>query len=71
MSIIYLFKESMEAYAADVYTTVVANLMADESRRFIAVEQEFFRLWWTTVANDTQKVMVVMDISPGTKSQEG
>ncbi|XP_022080688.1 epididymis-specific alpha-mannosidase-like isoform X2 [Acanthaster planci] len=48
-------KESMEAYAADVYTTVVANLVKDSKRRFIAVEQEFFRLWWTTVASDTQK----------------
>ena len=48
----------MVAYAANVYTTVIENLVKDSTRRFIAVEQEFFRLWWTKVANDTQKVWV-------------
>ncbi|XP_038045982.1 epididymis-specific alpha-mannosidase-like isoform X2 [Patiria miniata] len=52
---IYTVQESVEAYAMDVYTTVVANLAKDRNRRFIAVEQEFFRLWWTTVASDMQK----------------
>jgi epididymis-specific alpha-mannosidase len=48
----------MRAYAANVYTTVVAELVRGGQRRFIAVEQEFFRLWWDGVASEQQKQQV-------------
>lgn len=48
----------MHAYAANVYTTVTEQLSTAVERRFIAVEQEFFRLWWDTVATDTLKRQV-------------
>lgn len=48
----------MHAYAANVYTTVIEELMKGKQRKFIAVEQEFFRLWWDVVATDTQKQQV-------------
>lgn len=48
----------MHAYAANVYTTVTEQLSTTVERRFIAVEQEFFRLWWDTVATDTLKRQV-------------
>ncbi|NXO90998.1 MA2B2 mannosidase, partial [Certhia brachydactyla] len=51
-------QESMHAYAANVYTTVIEELMKGKQRKFIAVEQEFFRLWWDMVATDTQKQQV-------------
>ncbi|KFP79960.1 Epididymis-specific alpha-mannosidase, partial [Acanthisitta chloris] len=51
-------QESMHAYAANVYTSVVEELMKEKQRKFIAVEQEFFRLWWDTVATDTHKQQV-------------
>ena len=31
-----------------------------EKRRFIAVEQEYFRLWWDGVASDGQKSQVML-----------
>lgn len=52
------FQESMHAYAANVYTTVTQELWKAPDRRFIAVEQEFFRLWWDTVATDALKKQV-------------
>ncbi|XP_069832515.1 epididymis-specific alpha-mannosidase [Dendropsophus ebraccatus] len=55
---VYTVQESMHAYAANVYTTVVEELMKAEHRRFIVVEQEFFRLWWDTVAGELQKQQV-------------
>ncbi|XP_066173322.1 epididymis-specific alpha-mannosidase isoform X2 [Sylvia atricapilla] len=55
---VYTVQESMHAYAANVYTTVVEELMKGKQRKFIAVEQEFFRLWWDMVATDTQKQQV-------------
>ncbi|XP_034364940.1 epididymis-specific alpha-mannosidase isoform X1 [Arvicanthis niloticus] len=55
---VYTVQESMRAYAANVYTTVVAELVREEQRRFIAVEQEFFRLWWDGVASEQQKQQV-------------
>ncbi|NWZ42383.1 MA2B2 mannosidase, partial [Brachypodius atriceps] len=55
---VYTVQESMHAYAANVYTTVIEELMKGKQRKFIAVEQEFFRLWWDTVATDTQKQQV-------------
>ncbi|MBN3277123.1 MA2B2 mannosidase, partial [Polyodon spathula] len=48
----------MQAYAANVYTTVTEELLKGRQRKFIAVEQEFFRLWWDSVATDTQKLQV-------------
>jgi len=48
----------MHAYAANVYTSVVEELMKGKQRKFIAVEQEFFRLWWDAVATDTHKQQV-------------
>ncbi|XP_003496665.1 epididymis-specific alpha-mannosidase [Cricetulus griseus] len=55
---VYTVQESMRAYAANVYTTVVAELTRGQQRRFIAVEQEFFRLWWDGVASEQQKYQV-------------
>ncbi|OPJ70896.1 epididymis-specific alpha-mannosidase [Patagioenas fasciata monilis] len=52
---IYTVQESMHAYAANVYSTVVEELMNGKQRKFIAVEQEFFRLWWDGVATDKHK----------------
>ncbi|NWI41818.1 MA2B2 mannosidase, partial [Picathartes gymnocephalus] len=54
----FFFQESMHAYAANVYTTVIEELMKGKQRKFIAVEQEFFRLWWDVVATDAQKQQV-------------
>lgn len=48
----------MHAYAANVYSSVTEELSKVKERRFIAVEQEFFRLWWDTVASVTQKKQV-------------
>ncbi|XP_051894984.1 epididymis-specific alpha-mannosidase isoform X2 [Pristis pectinata] len=55
---VYTVEESMHAYAANVYTTVVEELVKRKQRKFIAVEQEFFRLWWDKVATDAQKKQV-------------
>nr|XP_035150014.2 epididymis-specific alpha-mannosidase isoform X1 [Callithrix jacchus]XP_035150015.2 epididymis-specific alpha-mannosidase isoform X1 [Callithrix jacchus] len=55
---VYTVQESMQAYAANVYTSVVEELTRGQQRRFIAVEQEFFRLWWDGVASDQQKHQV-------------
>lgn len=48
----------MHAYAANVYSSVTEELSKVKERRFISVEQEFFRLWWDSVASDTQKKQV-------------
>lgn len=53
-----ILQESMHAYAANVYTSVVEELMKEKQRKFIAVEQEFFRLWWDAVATDKHKQQV-------------
>ncbi|XP_064305166.1 epididymis-specific alpha-mannosidase isoform X4 [Phalacrocorax carbo] len=52
---VYTVQESMHAYAANVYSSVVEELMKGKQRKFIAVEQEFFRLWWDAVATDKYK----------------
>lgn len=54
----------MHAYAANVYTTVTEELSKGVERRFIAVEQEFFRLWWDTTATDTLKRQVRVLVFP-------
>uniref|UniRef100_A0A3B1J3W4 Alpha-mannosidase n=1 Tax=Astyanax mexicanus TaxID=7994 RepID=A0A3B1J3W4_ASTMX len=55
---VYTVQESMHAYASNVYTTVVEELSRVKGRRFIAVEQEFFRLWWDTAASQWHKKQV-------------
>ncbi|NXU56557.1 MA2B2 mannosidase, partial [Turnix velox] len=52
---IFVLQESMHAYAANVYSSVVEELTKGKQRKFIAVEQEFFRLWWEAVATDKHK----------------
>ncbi|XP_064367528.1 epididymis-specific alpha-mannosidase isoform X2 [Dromaius novaehollandiae] len=71
---VYTVQESMHAYAANVYTSVVEELIKGKQRKFIAVEQEFFRLWWNAVATDKhkqQKLQFVWQGSPSlSESQE-
>ncbi|XP_006629735.3 epididymis-specific alpha-mannosidase [Lepisosteus oculatus] len=52
---VYTIQESMHAYAANVYTSVTEELTKERHRKFIAVEQEFFRLWWDSVATEQHK----------------
>ncbi|KAB0343916.1 hypothetical protein FD754_020842 [Muntiacus muntjak] len=49
---LHTVQESMQAYVTNVYNTVVEELTLEKKRRFIAVEQEYFRLWWDGVASD-------------------
>uniref|UniRef100_A0A3B3C4Z9 Mannosidase, alpha, class 2B, member 2 n=1 Tax=Oryzias melastigma TaxID=30732 RepID=A0A3B3C4Z9_ORYME len=62
---VYTIQESMHAYAANVYSSVTEELSKVKERRFIAVEQEFFRLWWDTVASDLQKKQVQQLVNDG------
>ncbi|XP_037685271.1 epididymis-specific alpha-mannosidase isoform X2 [Choloepus didactylus] len=62
---VYTVQESMRAYAANVYSSVVAELARGRQRRFIAVEQEFFRLWWGDVASEQQKRQVRQLLAKG------
>lgn len=62
-------QESLQAYASNVYTSVVQELMLQEHRCFIAVEQEYFRLWWDGIASDRQKHQVLL--SAGASGREG
>ncbi|XP_073504207.1 epididymis-specific alpha-mannosidase [Phyllobates terribilis] len=62
---VYTVQESMHAYAANVYTTVVDELMKAKYRKFIVVEQEFFRLWWDMVAGEVQKQQVHQLVQEG------
>ncbi|KAM6949540.1 epididymis-specific alpha-mannosidase [Aplochiton taeniatus] len=55
---VYTIQESMHAYAANVYSSVTEELSKVKHRKFIAVEQEFFRLWWDSVATDNHKKQV-------------
>ncbi|XP_052003302.1 epididymis-specific alpha-mannosidase [Xyrauchen texanus] len=55
---VYTVRESMHAYASNMYSSVVEELSRVKSRKFIAVEQEFFRLWWANVASDWHKKQV-------------
>ncbi|XP_056431544.1 epididymis-specific alpha-mannosidase [Gadus chalcogrammus] len=61
---VYTVQESMHAYAANVYSSVTEELSRDGRRRFIAVEQEFFRLWWET-ATDTHQRQVRQLVKEG------
>uniref|UniRef100_A0A8C5B743 Alpha-mannosidase n=1 Tax=Gadus morhua TaxID=8049 RepID=A0A8C5B743_GADMO len=62
---VYTVQESMHAYAANVYSSVTEELSRDARRRFIAVEQEFFRLWWETAATDTHQRQVRQLVKEG------
>ncbi|XP_041842380.1 epididymis-specific alpha-mannosidase [Melanotaenia boesemani] len=62
---VYTIQESMHAYAANVYTSVTEELSKVKDRRFIAVEQEFFRLWWDNVASDSHKKQVRQLVKEG------
>ncbi|XP_022060114.1 epididymis-specific alpha-mannosidase [Acanthochromis polyacanthus] len=62
---VYTIQESMHAYASNVYTSVTEELSKAKDRRFIAVEQEFFRLWWDTVASDSHKKQVRQLVKEG------
>ena len=53
-------QESMQAYVTNVYNSVVEELTLEKKRRFIIVEQEYFRLWWDGVASDKQKGQVTL-----------
>ncbi|XP_010886297.2 epididymis-specific alpha-mannosidase [Esox lucius] len=55
---VYTIQESMHAYAGNVYTSVTEELTRNKQRKFIAVEQEFFRLWWDSVATDKHRQQV-------------
>uniref|UniRef100_A0A7N8X3H4 Alpha-mannosidase n=1 Tax=Mastacembelus armatus TaxID=205130 RepID=A0A7N8X3H4_9TELE len=62
---VYTIQESMHAYGANVYTSVTEELSKAGDRRFIAVEQEFFRLWWDTVATDSHRRQVRQLVKEG------
>nr|XP_057923034.1 epididymis-specific alpha-mannosidase isoform X1 [Doryrhamphus excisus] len=62
---VYTIQESMHAYAANVYTSVTEELSKVKHRKFIAVEQEFFRLWWDNVASDSHKKQVRQLVKEG------
>uniref|UniRef100_A0A452G320 Alpha-mannosidase n=1 Tax=Capra hircus TaxID=9925 RepID=A0A452G320_CAPHI len=55
---LHTVQENMQAYVTNVYNSVVEALTLEKKRRFIVVEQEYFRLWWDGVASDTQKGQV-------------
>ncbi|XP_024845007.1 epididymis-specific alpha-mannosidase-like [Bos taurus] len=55
----------MQAYVTNVYNSVVEALTLKKKRRFIAVEQEYFRLWWDGVASDWQKRKVHQLVAKG------
>ncbi|XP_072802621.1 epididymis-specific alpha-mannosidase-like [Vicugna pacos] len=62
---LHTVQESMRAYVANVYTSVAEELTLKEQRRFIAVEQEFFRLWWDGIASHKQRRQVHQLLAQG------
>ncbi|CAN0481931.1 unnamed protein product [Rangifer tarandus platyrhynchus] len=62
---LHTVQESMQAYVTNVYNSVVEELTLEKKRRFIAVEQEYFRLWWDGVASDRQKGQVRQLVAEG------
>ncbi|KAB1281871.1 Epididymis-specific alpha-mannosidase, partial [Camelus dromedarius] len=62
---LHTVQESMRAYVANVYTSVVEELTLKKQRRFIAVEQEFFRLWWDGIASHKQRRQVHQLLAQG------
>uniref|UniRef100_A0A8D1VJJ0 Alpha-mannosidase n=3 Tax=Sus scrofa TaxID=9823 RepID=A0A8D1VJJ0_PIG len=55
---LHTVQESMQVYVPDVYNSVVEALTRGKRRRFIAVEQEYFRLWWDGFASAKRKQQV-------------
>lgn len=53
-------QESLLAYVANVYTSVVQELMLRKHRCFITVEQEYFSLQWNGITSDRQKHQVLL-----------
>uniref|UniRef100_A0A4W2D2V3 Alpha-mannosidase n=1 Tax=Bos indicus x Bos taurus TaxID=30522 RepID=A0A4W2D2V3_BOBOX len=62
---LHTVQESMQAYVTNVYNSVVEALTLEKKRRFIAVEQEYFRLWWDGVALHWQKRKVHQLVAKG------
>ncbi|KAM7224827.1 hypothetical protein CapIbe_024088, partial [Capra ibex] len=62
---LHTVQENMQAYVTNVYNSVVEALTLEKKRRFIVVEQEYFRLWWDGVASDTQKGQVRQLVAEG------
>ncbi|MXQ99690.1 hypothetical protein E5288_WYG020328 [Bos mutus] len=62
---LHTVQENMQAYVTSVYNSVVEELTLEKKRRFIAVEQEYFRLWWDGVASDRQKGQVHQLVAEG------
>uniref|UniRef100_A0AC11BC58 Uncharacterized protein n=1 Tax=Ovis aries TaxID=9940 RepID=A0AC11BC58_SHEEP len=62
---LHTVQESMQVYVTDVYNSVVEALTLEKKRRFIVVEQEYFRLWWDGVTSDTQKGQVRQLVAEG------
>ncbi|XDB51619.1 hypothetical protein AB1E18_005173 [Capra hircus] len=62
---LHTVQESMQVYVTNVYNSVVEELTLEKKRRFIAVEQEYFRLWWDGVASDGQKSQVRQLVAEG------
>nr|XP_023692209.1 epididymis-specific alpha-mannosidase isoform X1 [Paramormyrops kingsleyae] len=62
---VYTVQESMRAYAVNVYDSVVEELSRAKHRKFIAVEQEFFRLWWDSAATKEHKQQVRQLLTEG------
>ncbi|KAI4572183.1 hypothetical protein MJT46_005251 [Ovis ammon polii x Ovis aries] len=62
---LHTVQESMQAYVTNVYNSVVEELILERRCRFIAVEQEYFRLWWDGVASDKQKGQVRQLVAEG------
>ncbi|XP_069451160.1 epididymis-specific alpha-mannosidase-like [Ovis canadensis] len=62
---LHTVQESMQAYVTNVYNSVVEALTLEKKRKFIAVEQEYFRLWWDGVASDGQKGQVRQLVAEG------
>uniref|UniRef100_G5E5M8 Alpha-mannosidase n=1 Tax=Bos taurus TaxID=9913 RepID=G5E5M8_BOVIN len=62
---LHTVQENMQAYVTNVYNSVVEALTLEKKRRFIAVEQEYFRLWWDGVASHWQKRKVHQLVAKG------
>ncbi|KAI4542711.1 hypothetical protein MG293_006837 [Ovis ammon polii] len=62
---LHTVQESMQVYVTNVYNSVVEELTLEKKRRFIAVEQEYFRLWWDGIASDGQKSQVRQLVAEG------
>ncbi|XP_054995952.1 epididymis-specific alpha-mannosidase [Sorex araneus] len=57
-------QDDMETYL-DIYSSVVKALMEVPERKFIVVEQEYFRQWWDNLATAEEKDQVRQLLSQG------